>query len=118
MHGPRRGWHVLKDAKAIQLAEYRSGVHAFLAGVFTRQDIEEGVIPIPLVNLVEFRVRSSTINDSWNAAYNQICQTHFFHNRTAPGRICAASPTRRNPKRRENRRVPECVTKPNGPNYG
>ena len=68
MHGPRWGWHVLKAAKAIHLAEYRSSVHAFLDGVFTCQDIEEGVIPIPLVNLVEFRVRSSTMNDSWNTA--------------------------------------------------
>ena len=60
------------------------GVHAFLDGITTREDIEEGVIPIPLANLVEFRVRSSTMDDSWNAAYNQICQAHFFHNRTAP----------------------------------
>ena len=42
------------------------------------------MIPIPLANLVEFRVRSSTMNDSWNAAFIQICQAHFFHNRTAP----------------------------------
>ena len=104
MHGPRWGWHVLKGAKAIHLAEYRSGVHAFLDGVFTRQDIDEGVIPIPLANLVEFRLRSSTRNDSWNTAYNQICQAHFFHNRTAP--------------RPELRRVHECVTTPNEPNYG
>jgi len=84
MLGPHWGWHVLKAAKAIQLPQYRSGVHAFLDGVITREDIEEGVIPIPLVNLAPFWVRSSTMNDSWHAAYNLICQAHFFRNRTAP----------------------------------
>nr|WP_321349215.1 hypothetical protein [uncultured Methanoregula sp.] len=68
MLGPRWGWHVLKAAKAIQLAEYRSGVHAFLDGVITHEGIEEGVLPIPLVNLAPFWLRSSHMDDSWNAA--------------------------------------------------
>ena len=84
MLGPRWGWHVLKAAKTIQLPEHRSGVHAFLDGVITREDIEQGRIPIPLVNLSPLWVEYSTMNDSWNTAFNQICQAHFFRNRTAP----------------------------------
>ena len=68
MLGPRRFWHVLKAAKVIHLAEYRSGVHAFLDGVITREGSEERVIPIPLVNLVPVWLRSSTMNDSWTTA--------------------------------------------------
>ncbi len=84
MLGPRWGFQVLKAVQGLKLPVYRTGIHAFLDGVITEVDTEEFGFPLPLCNAVEVQYHSLVVNEQLAAAYAQIAQARYYHNRTAP----------------------------------